>query len=410
LANVEASEQSASGLALGRVAGIEVRADVSLSIIFVLITLSIGAGVLPAWHPEWSTVLRWSTALCASILFFASILLHELSHAIVGRKRGVDVRRITLFVFGGMAHLEDEPRGWRDELWMAIAGPITSLTLGVLLILLGNGLAGSFAMDPAEPARAMAEAGPVATMMLWLGPINILLAAFNLVPGFPLDGGRVLRAGLWGMTGDLERATRIAARSGQLIAWALIALGFAMMLGARVPLLGGGIVNGLWLALIGWFLSTAAQLSYQQLFVRRALGDVASSEIMLTKIQTIDPDTSVQELIEEYILRSDQRAFPVVDGDELSGLVCLEDARRVALPARSRRTVFEIMTPARELETVSPHDGALDALRKLSRRQVDQLPVVESGELRGLIRREDIVKWISLQTEAPGAIGASSAF
>ena len=385
-----------SGFRLARIAGIDVFVDWSLLIIFFLITFSLGAGVFPAWHPDWGAGLAWGTALAAAVLFFASVLAHEMSHALVGRARGIVVRRITLFVFGGMAHMENEPRGWRAEFWMAIVGPLTSLALGAIFVLLAQLFAGVVELDPEDPQRAMAQVGPLPTLLLWLGPINILLGLFNLVPGFPLDGGRVLRAVLWGTTGNFRRATLWASRGGQGFAWLLIAAGFAMILGLRVPVFGSGFVGGIWLAFIGWFLNNAALMSYRQVLVREALADVPVERLMKTDVIRVEPDISLSRLVDEHLLRSDQRAFPVVEGGRFVGLACLQDIRKRPREEWDRTTVRDVMTPVAELTPVAPDQEAAEALATLSRLDVNQLPVLAGGELRGLLRREDILRWLSV--------------
>lgn len=390
------SSRRRGALHLGSIAGVDVHADWSLIIIVLLISVSLGAGVFPAWHPDWSGAVIWATAIAAALLFIASVLVHELSHALVGRAQGVPIPRITLFVFGGMAELEREPDAWRAELLMAIVGPITSFVLGVAMIFAGNLLAGRVEMGGDDPLEALRSLGPAATVLLWLGPINLLLAAFNLVPGFPLDGGRVLRAAIWGATGDLVRATRYAAGAGRVFGTLLILVGFAMLFGWRFPVLGGGAFAGLWLALIGWFLASAARQSYAQLLARHSLTGIRVSSLMIAPVATVPPTLSVASLIDDYIMRSDQRAFPVLDGERLAGLVTLEDARRVERAARERQTVASIMTPAARLATVGPSAEVMDALQLLARNDVNQLPVVENGELRGLLRREDLLKWLSL--------------
>ncbi|HYY15937.1 MAG TPA: site-2 protease family protein [Gammaproteobacteria bacterium] len=389
-----------TGFRVGSIAGIHIFVDWSLLIIFFLVTSSLGAGVFPEWHPDWGGGLIWITALTAAILFFVSVLLHELSHALVGRAQGIDIRRITLFVFGGVAQLEREPHRWQAELLMAIVGPITSFVLGLLFIFLGSASAGEeIQPNPSDPLQTFSALGPLATVLLWIGPINILLGAFNLVPGFPLDGGRALRAVLWGLTGDLYRATRWAAGLGQGVAWILIGCGFAMIFGTRVPVFGTGVVGGMWIALIGWFLNNAAIMSYRQLLVQRSMEHVPVSRIMLSQFDTVAPDMPISTLIEDYIMRSDQRAFPVVENGRLVGLVCLEDVRRVDPTQRATLAVRAIMTPAHALTTVAPEEASTEALQALSRREVNQLPVVKHGTVRGLIRREDILKWLSLHGE-----------
>ncbi len=384
------------GIRLGRVAGVEIGLDWSLLIIFALIAMALSGGVLPHWHPDWGQAKVLVTAFAAAALFLVSVLLHELAHALVGRRFGVEIRRITLFVFGGMAHMEGEPKTWRAELGMAIAGPLASLALGVLFLMLAGVIAGPIEFDPEDPGKGLAQVGPVATLLLWLGPVNIVLGLFNLVPGFPLDGGRVLRAILWGLTGDLTRSTLMAASVGQAFAWVLIATGFAMMLGISVPLFGSGPIGGLWLALIGWFLGNAARQSYRVRLIEDRLGSLPVRRVMHHDYQVVEPDTRVQDLVDDGFLAFSQRAYPVVSDGELRGMVCLEDVRRLGRDQWSSQRVADVMTPIEQLHTVSPSQSAAATLALLAEKGVNQLPVVEHGRVLGLVTREDILKWMVL--------------
>ena len=388
------------GLRLGRIAGIEIFADWSVLVIFALISFSLGAGVFPSWHPGWSGALSWATALGAALLFFASLLAHELSHAIVARAGGMRVRRITLFLFGGMAHLESEPRNWRVELAMAAVGPLTSLVLGVAFLLLAGLAAGGLEIDPEDPRAALAAISPLATLLFWLGPVNLMLAVFNLVPGFPLDGGRVLRAVLWGATGDLRAATRWASLGGRLFAGLLMATGLLMLFGLVVPVLGGGPVGGLWLMLIGWFLNSAAVTSYRQLILRQTLGQVPVARIMQTRLVRVPPELPVRRLAEEHMMQSGQRVLPVEHDGRFLGLVSLTDLQKSERGAWDRMTAAEIMTPLARLACTGPADDAGEALAQLARRDVNQLPVLDEGRLVGLLRREDVLKWLALNAPA----------
>src|SRR5687767_9598581 len=238
-----------AGVRLGTVSGIAVRVDASVALVFALIVAHLGAGFLPGQHPEWTLALTWCVALAAAVLFFASVLAHELAHAFVGRAQGIPVRGVTLFVFGGVAHLEEEPRDATGELLMAAVGPLTSLAIGVAATAAGiawGGARGALGSD-----GMLAQLGPGGTLLLWLGPVNVALALFNMLPGFPLDGGRVLRAIVWGATKDFVKATRWASWAGQGFAMLLIGLGIA-------NLITGAPGQGLWLILIGWFLNSAA--------------------------------------------------------------------------------------------------------------------------------------------------------
>jgi Zn-dependent protease/CBS domain-containing protein len=385
------------GLRLGRIAGIPIHIDWSLLIVFALVTFTLGAGLFPAWHPEWSVAHVWLTALAAAVLFFSSVLVHELSHALVGRAHGTSVRRITLFVFGGLAELEDEPRIWRAELWIAVVGPLTSLALAILFPLLARALAGPIPIDAGSAMPIFARLGTLPTLLLWLGQVNLILGLFNLVPGFPLDGGRVLRAILWGITGNLRTATRWASGAGRAIAWALIGVGLAMILGARVPFFGSGPLAGLWIAFIGWFLNNAALMSYRQILVRDALHGLPIARLMQTGFDIVSPELPVPAFVEEHLLRSSQRVFPVLDAGALVGVVGLTDVRRLDRQEWERARVRDVMTPREKLRVAHPDDDALDTLATLGAGDINQLPVIEGENLRGLVRREDILKWLALQ-------------
>jgi Zn-dependent protease/CBS domain-containing protein len=392
------------GFRVGRIAGVEVRLDWSLLIVFWLIVMNLGAGLFPARHPDWSPLLGWSMAAIAAVLFLLSILAHELSHALVGRANGVQVAGITLFIFGGVAHMRGEPRSPRAELLMTVVGPLTSLAIGALATLWGSSLAAPAVIDANDPLRAFQAVGPFATVLLWLGPINIMLGLFNLIPGFPLDGGRVLRAALWAATRDFTKATRWAAGVGQAVGILFIVAGVSMMLGASVPFLGRGLVSGLWIALIGWLLQGAAAASYSQVMVADVLEGVPASRLMQQRVQALAPELSVTKLVDDYLMSTSERAFAVVEGDRLLGVVTMEDVRKVPREEWPITWVRDIMTPASELAVVGPDDSVAAALKTLGERDIEQLPVVErDGRLLGLLRRSDILRWLELQQPRGGA-------
>ena len=390
-----------NGLRMGRLFGINIYLDWSWLLIFLLVAWSL-ATQFALMHPAWGPELAWSVAIAAALLFFASVLAHELAHAIVAQAQGIPVRNITLFLFGGVANIQQEPRSPRGEFLLAIVGPLTSLAIGGFCLLAVSLFAPLSADAALNPGLAFASLDPLTTLLLWLGSANIVLGIFNLLPGFPLDGGRVLRAILWGVTGNFRTATRWAAGVGQVLAWLLIFSGIAMIFGVEIPFFGTGLIGGLWLAFIGWFMSSAARQSYQQVVVHDMLEGVPAARLMRANVPAVSPGTSTSDLVHHYMMGTDERAFPVLDGDRLVGLVTLEDIRKVAREDWDTTSAAEIMTPADQLAVVQPQDDASAALDKLTERNVHQVPVISNGHLVGLVRSSDIMRWLNLQ--APNGI------
>jgi Zn-dependent protease/CBS domain-containing protein len=393
---------SGGGFGLGSIAAVRIEVDWSLLIVFTLVLVNLGAGLFPQWHPEWAPMLIWGVAFCAALLFFASVLLHELSHALVARRNGIAVPRITLFLFGGVAHMTGEPPAPKAEFWMAIVGPIVSIAIGMLALAAGSALAGTaLEFVPTNPdeltlRNLMSGVGPVATLLLWLGPINLMLGVFNLLPGFPLDGGRVLRSIVWWSSGDLVKATRWASAAGRAFAWMLMALGVMNLFITGAP------GQGLWLLLIGWFLNNAARTSFEQLVTQRALQDVPVTRVMWTQPRSVTPELTLDRFMQEYVLGGDQSAFPVEVDGALVGIVTFDDLRKFPHSEWTARTVREVLTPLEDLATLPVTAAADEALEELARRDVDQLPVLEGHALRGMVRRRDLVRFIVLQGEARG--------
>jgi Zn-dependent protease/CBS domain-containing protein len=389
------------GVRIGRILGIEVAFDYSWLFIVVLLTWSLASSFVH-WHPDWSPALSIGIALLASLLFFGSVLLHELAHSLVARRFGVPVRSIVLFLFGGVSNIEREPPSPKAEFWTAVVGPLTSIVLGVVLLVLasfGTHTASDYVIDPALRLPAI---GPVATLLLWLGPINILVGIFNLIPGFPLDGGRILRSAIWRATGDLHVATRWASGAGQAIGWLFIFLGVAMVFGAQVPFFGRGLVAGMWLAFIGWFLSSAAAASWRRQLVHEVLEGVTVSRLMRPSPRPVRGDLDLETFVQEWLMRSDERAFPVVDEEmHLAGLVTVADVRALPRAAWPTTRVADVMARAEKLVVTSPREDLAEAMDKLARADVSQLPVMDGPQLVGMLTRTDVARWIELHAQGP---------
>ncbi len=384
------------GVRIGRIIGIDIYIDWSWLFIFLLVIWELAGDVFPSLHPGWSPLLTWGTALVASLLFFGSVLAHELVHSAVARARGIPVRNIILFLFGGVSNIQREPASPGAEFQMAIVGPLASLAIGVLSLVLGNFLAVNLDRLVGNAPATLAGLDPLATLLLWLGPVNLLLGAFNLIPGFPLDGGRVLRSILWAMNNDLELATEWASWIGQGIAWLLVLAGISMMFGVALPFFGSGILSGLWLAFIGLFLNNAAVESYRQIVVQDLLGRVTVARLMSSPVPTVAPNIPVSSLVHDHIMGTDARAFPVIDNGRLVGLVCIHDIRKVPRARWETTEVGEIMTAANQLTIARPDELASDAFDDLARCEVNQLPVLQHGRVVGMLRRSDIVRWLEL--------------
>jgi Zn-dependent protease/CBS domain-containing protein len=389
-----------NGFRIVRIFDINIEVDWSWLLIFVLITWNLTA-IFSASHTAWGTALVWGLGIAASLLFFLSVLLHELAHSLVAKARGLPVRRIMLFLFGGVSNIEREPASPGTEFWMALVGPLTSLVIGLVLL-----AGGSFAAPVTEvvnnPQNTLAHLSPLSTLLLWLGSVNVFLAVFNMVPGFPLDGGRVLRSILWAISHNLRQATHWASLVGQGIAWLMILAGFAMAFGVQIPFFGSGFVSGIWLVFIGWFLNSSSVSSYRQMVIHDVLKNVPVTRVMRSNPPTVSPNLTVDQLIDDGVMGTDDHAFPVVEQDHLVGLVTLEDVRAIPRTSWADTLVQQIMTPTKELVSVAPEEDAADALTKLRSRDVRQLPVMRDGALVGLVRRRDIVKWLQLQSDLSG--------
>lgn len=385
---------------VGKLFGIELRIDPSWLFIFVLVGWSL-TSLFTAWHPNWSLGTSILVALASALMFFVSVLLHELAHSVVALAYGIPVRDITLHLFGGVSNIEKEPPTPMSEFLIAIVGPIASIGIGFTMLVLSALLIDlRYTTDADTAALAISRLGPLETLLVWLGPVNIIVGLFNMLPGFPLDGGRVLRAILWKITGSLTKATRIAGNAGRLVGWSLIVMGGAMALGYQVPVFGHGLMSGIWLVLIGLFLRTAAVAHLRSFEVERSLAGIEVRDLMRTDGAFVDPRTSVRELVDGWFLRHDESAYPVLEHGDFMGIVSIDDLRKVEFDAWSRSRVTDVMTPAAKVTGVSSSDSLPLALQKLGASGARQLPVLDGGVLVGMLYEKDVARWLELNRSA----------
>ncbi|HVB75869.1 MAG TPA: site-2 protease family protein [Ktedonobacteraceae bacterium] len=363
-------------LRLGKIAGIEISIHVSWLIIVVLLTWSLATGWFPAIYQGWSTLTYWLVSLLSTLLLFASVLVHELAHSLVARSRGLPVRSITLLIFGGVSNIEQEPKSPGVEFQMAFVGPLTSLLIGGLSYLLFIALQGG-------PSQLSAILGTLAVL-------NILLGIFNLVPAFPLDGGRVLRSIVWKISGNVRTATRVATFAGQGIAYLLIFVGFYLIF-------GGYILDGVWLGLMGWFLLSGAQSANSQAMFEAVFKGVTVSRVMNTSPNTVPANISLQKLVDELLLPHGWRSAFVMQGEFLAGLITLGDIRHIPRDEWAQTPVGFAMTPLERLHAATPQQSLNEALPLMVGQDVNQIPVVEDGRLVGVLSREDIVRFLEIR-------------
>jgi Zn-dependent protease/predicted transcriptional regulator len=369
-----------SNIRLGKISGIEIGLHYSWFIIAALIAFSIGER-FHQMNPNWSSRQTWTAALITAVLFFVSLLLHELAHSLVAQARGLKVKAITLFALGGVSQIEDDATDPKTEFWVAIVGPITSLIIGLVCLAIAPGLGWR-----RSPPTA------VSAVFFWLGYINVSLAVFNLIPGFPLDGGRVLRSIIWAITKNADRSTRISARVGQVVA-------FLFILDGIWQYFSGAGFGGLWIAFIGWFLMDAAKSSYAQVEATSALRGLRVSEVMSRDCVTVDRGMSLQDFVDAYLLKTGQRCFAVEDQGRFVGIITPREVGAIPRERWDQTTVREAMRPLGELHVVAPDTPVLDALKLVASNDVNQLPVVVNGVLQGMVSRSQLVQLLQVRSQ-----------
>ncbi|OGI64102.1 MAG: peptidase M50 [Candidatus Muproteobacteria bacterium RBG_16_60_9] len=365
--------------------GFEVKLDLSWLVLGFLVAWSLAQGMFPSIVPGLARETYWLMGVAGAFGLLFSIIFHELSHALVARRRGLRMHGITLFIFGGVAEMADEPRDAKTEFLMAVGGPIASFVLAFVFYQL-------YLFVGRDTPTA------VSGVLYYFAFVNLLLGAFNLVPGFPLDGGRMLRAALWGWKKDLRWATRVSAAIGGGFGMALILLGVFVFV-------QGNFVTGMWYFLIGMFLRNAAGMSYQQLLVRDAIKGESVRRFMNPQIVTVDPGITVARLVSDFVYQSHHKAYPVVQYDRLMGIVSTDQIKTVPPPEWDRRTVHEIMLPSTSDNTIGPDTDVLNAWNRMSRTGKSRLMVVENKKLLGMLALSDLMKFLALKFDLERASG-----
>ena len=367
------------GFEVGRVFGFRIRIDASWFLVFALVIWTFSQHEFPRQLPGYSTPVYYTMGVIGGVLFFLSVLLHELAHSVMARARGIEVEGITLFIFGGVAQTRMEAQRALDEFLLTIVGPLMSVALAGVFYLVS------------QASGELGWAAPIATVASFLALLNFVLAVFNMVPAFPLDGGRIFRSAVWAATGNLEKATRWATWGGRLFGYLLIAFGV-------LQLFYGYMLAGLWSAFIGWFVSNAASSSYRQFAVRQILSKVPAASIMVRNPVVIGPETTVKELIDRYLIRGGDSAYPVVSNGGVLGLVGVNEVSRIPEAMRSTTTVGAVMRSASEVpvvrgtETLDRVVGRLDS-------DEEHVLVVEDGRFVGVLGLGDIGGWVKRARE-----------
>jgi Zn-dependent protease/predicted transcriptional regulator len=371
-------------ITLFRLFGFEVRVDASWLFLALLITWSLAVGYFPYRYAGLRGMDYWWMGILSALGLFGSIVVHELSHSLVARRYNLPMKGITLFIFGGVAEMGEEPPNAKTEFLMAIAGPITSIVIGCALSML-------------YAAGRTTWPVPVVAVIGYLAWINLVLAAFNLIPAFPLDGGRVLRSALWYWKGNLARATRIASAIGS-------GFGILLMVLAVWQLFTGNFIGAMWWFLIGLFLRGAAETSYRQMVMRQALAGEPVRRLMSSDPVTVTPDTSIEDLVEDYIYKRHFKMFPVVapGSEKLAGCVTTVDVKKIPRNEWPVHRVVEVLHPCSDDNTVSPDTDAVNALAKITKSGQSRLMVVDHDRLVGIISLKDLMSFLAAKLDLEG--------
>jgi len=368
---------------LFKIFGIEVGLNWSWFLIFILVIFSLSTQVFPGLYPQFTLITNIVLGIITAIFFFASVLIHELSHSVVANLIGVSIKKITLFMFGGVAQMSEPPKTAVQEFLMAIAGPFASFILSIFFGVFWIGLkVTNFSILP------------IIAFFGYLSGINMSLGAFNLLPGFPLDGGRVLRSILWYFTNDLLSSTRITSILGQVLGYSMAAFGFLSIFIYQFT-----SFNGLWLIVLGLFLQQLAKTSYKQEVIRSSLKKVLVRDVMRRDIQTIDPEITLNHLVKNWFMVYSYKLFPVIENDEVIGTISTEDVKIIPKDKWSTTTVKQVLETIRKNQLIDPEANVIDALNKMNSNQLNYLLVTLQKQLFGIIYRNDIIRFAKLKRD-----------
>ncbi|NTW72571.1 MAG: CBS domain-containing protein [Eubacteriaceae bacterium] len=366
-----------SSFVVGKIKGISIEVNYSWFAIFGLVSFMLATNYFPQFYPDWNSTLRWMIGGITALMFFASVLLHELAHSLVSIRLGIQVKKITLFIFGGVAQIEKEPDEPLQELKIAIAGPATSVFIAILTYFIAAVLNSTGAPDYATVPFS------------YISTTNIILAIFNMIPAFPMDGGRVFRALIWRTTGDLKKATKTASSLGVMFGYFLIMVGVLWVL-------NGDFLNGIWFFFIGWYITQSSQSSYQQLVISDVFNKIRVKEFMTDDVITIDYDLSLLEVVENYFYKYKFASFPVMKNGEVAGIINTDSVRKAHRELWSETTAGSVTIPLDDTLVISPSDTVSVAMEKIFRHSVGRVLVMDGTKLLGIVSRTDILNYIRI--------------
>ncbi|MFO7981113.1 MAG: site-2 protease family protein [Candidatus Aminicenantes bacterium] len=368
------------GIKLIKLFGFEVKIDFSWLLLGLLITWTLAQGLFPHFYEGLSTTTYWLMGVAGALGLLVSIVFHELWHSLIARKFGLPMKGITLFIFGGVAEMTEEPPSPKAEFFMAVAGPVSSVVLGL----------GFFGVTFLGESTGWPQS--VTGVFNYLAILNLILAGFNLIPAFPLDGGRVLRSILWGWKDDLRWATQLSSKIGG-------AFGIALIIFGVIEVIMGNFIGGIWMALIGMFIRGASQTAYQQMLLRRSLEGEKVRRFMKSNPVTVSSSLSVEDLVEDYIYKHHYKMYPVVDDEKLTGCVTINQVKEIPKEERDQHKVEELVQSCSEKNTISPDEDAMEALSTMKKNHTSRLMVVDNGKLVGVISLKDMMGFLSLKID-----------